>query len=235
MTAQDPLQVNCVYDKGEWSQECDNPEAAYDDRKEHLFLPYQWGVWTTAWTRYRLKIAQWAAGKNCVYCDTDSVKYVGAIDLSAYNAAVQKRAQDGGASAVDPKGVAHYMGVYEQERDYAEFMTWGAKKYVVTHRKGGPLTTTIAGVSKKRGGLELALWGGFDAFRPGFTFCAAAGNLVVYNDFPTLHEIEVDGHTIQITRNLCICENTYTVGITGEYARLLGLRAYEPIEEGDVL
>lgn len=234
MSAQDPLQVDTVYDKGEWSQECDNPEAVYDDQKKHLFLPYQWGVWTTAWTRCRLKIAQWAAGKNCVYCDTDSVKYVGDIDLTAYNAAVKKRAKEHGASAVDPKGVTHYMGVYEQERDYAEFMTWGAKKYVVTYRKGGPLTTTIAGVSKKRGGMELALWGGFDAFRPGFTFCAAAGNLVVYNDFPTLHEIEVDGHKIPITRNLCICENTYTVGITGEYARLLGLRAYEPIEEGDI-
>ena len=114
-------------------------------------------------------------------------------------------------------------------------MTWGAKKYVTTYRKGGPLTTTIAGVSKRRGGIELALWGGFDAFRPGFTFCAAAGNLVVYNDFPTMSEIEVEGRKIPITRNLCICENTYTVGITDEYARLLGLRAYEPIEESDLL
>lgn len=73
------------------------------------------------------KIAQWAAGKNGVYCDTDSVKYMGNIDLSGFNKAVKQLAKDNGACATDPKGNTHYMGVYEQERSYAEFMTWGAK------------------------------------------------------------------------------------------------------------
>ena len=235
MTAQDPLQLDTIFFAGEWTNSTDDPESVYNTSREHAFLPYQWAVWTTAHTRARLKVAQWAAGERCVYCDTDSVKYIGSIDLDKYNTAIRKRAEEMGAFADDPKGKRHYMGVYEQERDYAEFMTWGAKKYATTYKTGGPITTTIAGVRKSRGGLELALWGGFDAFRPGFTFCAASGNLVLYNDHPSIKEITVDGRTLPITRNLAICDNTYTLGITSEYAGLLGLRPYEPVYDGQVI
>lgn len=236
MTAQDPLQMDTIYSgSGDWLESPENPKEVYQQNMDHAFLPYQWAVWTTAHTRRRLKIAQYAAGENCVYCDTDSVKYIGDIDLASYNDAVVKQAIEASAFATDPQGVTHYMGVYEQEQTYAEFMTWGAKKYATSYKEGGPITTTIAGVSKKRGGLELALWGGFDAFKPGFTFYAAAGNLVVYNDHPTVGEIQVDGHIIEITRNLCICDNSYTVGITREYARILGLKPFEPVYDGQVI
>lgn len=52
---------------------------------------------------------------------------MGNIDLTEFNKAVKQLAKDNGACATDPKGNTHYMGVYEQERSYAEFMTWGAK------------------------------------------------------------------------------------------------------------
>ena len=48
------------------------------------FLSYQHGVYVTAWARYRLYEGQKLAGENCVYCDTDSVKYIDAIDWSDY-------------------------------------------------------------------------------------------------------------------------------------------------------
>ena len=233
MTAQDPLQLDTLFDEDDpnnlWSECTDDPEGSYNEHCPHLFLPYQWGVWTTAHTRKRLKIAQWAAGKNGVYCDTDSVKYMGNIDLAEFNKSVKQLAKDNGACATDPKGNIHYMGVYEQERSYAEFMTWGAKKYATTYKKGGPITTTIAGVSKRKGGLELALWGGFEVFKPGFTFCLAAGNQVIYNDRPNVPDFVVDGHTVHITRNLCICDNTYTLGITDEYAKILGYKIMEVV------
>ena len=233
MTAQDPLQLDTLFDEDDpdnlWSECTDDPEGSYNEHRPHLFLPYQWGVWTTAHTRKRLKIAQWAAGKNGVYCDTDSVKYMGNIDLAEFNKSVKQLAKDNGACATDPKGNIHYMGVYEQERSYAEFMTWGAKKYATTYKKGGPITTTIAGVSKRKGGLELALWGGFEVFKPGFTFCLAAGNQVIYNDRPNVPDFVVDGHTVHITRNLCICDNTYTLGITDEYAKILGYKIMEVV------
>ena len=49
------------------------------------FLCYQWGVWVTAWARYRLEEGLKIAGEKAVYCDTDSVKYVGNVDWKDYN------------------------------------------------------------------------------------------------------------------------------------------------------
>ena len=165
-----------------------------------------------------------------MFCTTDSGKYVGAGDLSRHNATVKEDAEYRGACAKDRTGTVHYMGVYEQEKTYARFKTWGAKKYVTAYDPEGPLTTTIAGVSKKTGGAELERKGGLDAFTIGFTFEESAGKRIVYNDFPVLPPITgPNGERVEITRNLCICDNTYKVGITLEYARLLGLKM-----EGDI-
>ena len=52
----------------------------------------------------------------------------------------------------------------------------------------------------------------------------ASGKLIVYNDAPDVPPIiGPDGQIVEVTRNLCICDNTYTVGITAEYAKLLGI------------
>ena len=47
----------------------------YDSKNS--FLPYQWGVWCTAWSRLRLRAAIQILGPDIRYCDTDSVFYVG--------------------------------------------------------------------------------------------------------------------------------------------------------------
>lgn len=227
MTAQDPVKLDTVFTGSEWVEGVGNPEEVYAESCKHAFLPYQWGVWTTALTRLRLKVAQHAAGRNGVYCDTDSVKYVGDIDMEEYNRNVQRIAKDRGACAKDPKGKTHYMGVFEVENSYAEFKTWGAKKYACTYERGGKITTTIAGVNKKLGGQELAANGGLDAFRPGFVFRDAASKRSVYNDSPEISKIYVDGKELAITRNVSIVENTYELGITQEYAAVLGLKLEE--------
>ena len=142
--------------------------------------------------------------------------------MGRLNGDLMPLAKAAGAYATDPKGRVHYMGVFEQEKDYAEFETWGAKKYATTYKKGGKIATTIAGVSKQKGGLELMLWGGFKAFRPGFRFCLAGGSDLVYNDNPDCPPLEIDGHMLEITKNVAILDGDYTLGLTAEYARLLG-------------
>ena len=226
MTAQKPVRDDVAYtETGEWQTTPVSDERlqqALAENRKSLFLPYQWAVWTTAHTRKRLRYALHAAGEHAVYCDTDSVKYVGDIDPDTLNGKVMQLAKAASAYATDPKGRVHYMGVFEQEREYAEFETWGAKKYATTYSKGGKITTTIAGVSKQKGGLELMLWGGFKAFRPGFRFCLAGGSDLVYNDHPDCQPLEIDGHILEITKNVAILDGDYTLGLTAEYARLLG-------------
>ena len=227
MTAQKPVHAKVGYDGVSWS-ETSLGESELDGELERAYkwgvLPYQWAVWTTAHVRRSLKAMQWACGRQGVYCDTDCVKYVGDVNFRSINKELKQKARAAKAWATDPKGETHYMGVFEQEEAYAEFMTWGAKKYAYTYKPGGKITTTIAGVNKRIGGLELQLWGGFDAFKPGFVFHLAGGTDLVYNDAPDVEPLEIDGHRLDITKNVAIMDGDYTLGITAEYAKLLGYR-----------
>lgn len=180
-----------------------------------VWLPYTWGVWTTAWARLRLEEGLWLAGDNFVYCDTDSVKYVGDIDWAAFNAARIDDSTKTGSTAVDPTGVRHYMGVFEAEKDYDRFITYGAKKYA--YEQGGKLGVTVSGVSKKTGAEELAC---LENFEYGFRFTAAGGLESVYND-EDYGPYQVDGHTINITRNVCLRPSSYTLSLADDYSMLL--------------
>ena len=221
MMAQNPVKQDIVYNNCVWST-ANEPEAeilAESNRK--AFLCYQWGVWCTAWARYRLQEGIKLAGENFVYCDTDSVKYIGNIDWTAYNKQREKDSKASGAFATDPKGITHYMGVYEADGEYSEFKTLGAKKYAYNYEPGGKTYVTIAGVTKKSGGAELDENGGLKAFSPGFTFVKAGGTEAIYNDDPEIKTVVRDGKQINITPNIVIKDSTYTLGITAEYASLL--------------
>ena len=196
---------------------------------KRAFLLYQWGCWVTAWARYRLEEAielAHGAGADFLYGDTDSVYYIGYIDWDAYNAARIADSKHSGAYATDPKGITHYMGVYEMEHDIFEFRTLGAKKYVKREAPDAPLIATISGVVKTDengnpvGGAELEEAGGIEAFQDGFTFVKAGGLEAVYNDRP-YGDYEIDGHRLYIGPNVVLRESTYTLGRTADYIRLL--------------
>lgn len=219
MTAQDPGKQNILFIDGAF-QEMDDPlEEVLERYNKRAFLTYAWGVWVTAWARYRLYEGIKLAGDGFVYCDTDSVKYIGAVDWTTYN---ERRISDSlasGAYATDPHGAVHYMGVFEEEGMSEEFKTLGAKKYV--YRKGGKLTITVAGVGKIAGAKELEKAGGIEAFTPGFVFRDAGGLDAVYNDEPPMEYIEADGKRARLGPNVYLRPSEYTVGITNEYEKIL--------------
>lgn len=189
------------------------------------FLPYQWGVWVTAWARLRLKEGINIVGDRYVYSDTDSVKYIKVrgdnIDelFNRYNSERKKQSISNSAYATDRHSIKHYMGVFEYEDTYTEFSTIGAKKYVY-RTKDGKLHATIAGVNKKLAPDELEEHGGIEAFKTGFTFLRSGGTESVYNDVP-YGDFTVENHVLKITQNVVIRPSTYTIGITDEYRRIL--------------
>lgn len=227
-------------------------EAILETHNRHAFLCYQWGLWVTAHVRYRLEYAIKKAhdteGCFWVYADTDSCKYIGEIDFSEFNADRIAESKASGAFATDPKGNVHYMGVLEDEGEYLQFKTLGAKKYVYSKRRKNcncvKFCTTIAGVNKKKApgelhleamrrtarnilqGAENPIVTAFDVFRvyewnePAFTFRAAGGTESVYNDCQPF-VVQVDGRPLRITSNILIKESTYTLGVTDEYKRIL--------------
>lgn len=225
MTAQDPCKDDIQYlDDG--VQISDNivdyyktagttTEELLQKYNRHVWLPYCWGVWTTAWARLRLEEGLRLAGENFVYCDTDSVKYIGDLDWTAFNDARIADSTRSGSYAVDKNGKTHYMGVFEQEKGYERFITYGAKKYA--YEQAGKLGVTVSGVSKKTGSEEL---GQLENFKYGFKFTAAGGLEAVYNDV-NYGLYQIDGHTINITRNVCLRPSSYTLSLADDYSALL--------------
>lgn len=219
LMAQDPVKISEVYEDGEWTFSDDDPEELLLKTSRKAFLPYQWGVWCTAWARLALEDAIELAGDDFVYADTDSIKYTGEVDFSEMNKKILERATECGAFATDAKGRRHYMGVFEHDSDYKEFATLGAKKYVYTDEED-KLHITIAGVNKERGAKELEAAGGIHEFKIGFVFRDGGGNEVVYNDvFP--ESATVGSETIPLTKNVFIGPSEYTLGVTNEYQKLI--------------
>lgn len=229
MMVQSPVKQSLIFTESEEDvfkvDESISRKELLNEYNRTAFLPFQWGVWVTAWARYRLKEGINIVCDRYIYGDTDSVKYVivnGDDIESKFEEYNKKRIENSirnNAYATDQKEHVHYMGVYEYEKTYTEFSTLGAKKYVY-REEDGTLHTTIAGVNKKYAPEELEEHGGISAFKVGFTFSQAGGTESVYNDTP-YGDYEIDGHNIFIGQNIVIKPSTYTIGITEEYRRVL--------------
>lgn len=240
LSAQNPCKISAKFDGSVWYLDrTQTIEEILAKNNKRAFFPYQWGVWTSAWARYRLEqgIRLAAAGahypmddprfSDFVYCDTDSVKYIGFVDWSQYNADRMADSLATGAWADDAKGKRHYMGVYEPDDGYpATFASRGAKKYVVMH-PDGTLEATIAGVTKRgkggqiSGGQELLKHGGIKAFlQDQFVFREAGGTLLLYNDKERFYTY-VDGHRLKVRECVAIRPDIYTLSDTEDYAAML--------------
>jgi hypothetical protein len=228
MCAQDPVKQSILFINNDFQEQNEEEAKLLLEHNKKAFLAYQWGVWVTAWARYRLEEGIILAhgdienpnSPQFVYCDTDSVKYLGDIDMTVFNRQRITDSKRSGAYATDPAGITHYMGVYEKEHDMCEFRTMGAKKYVYRETPKDKLICTIAGVSKSLGGKELESHGGITAFHEGFTFEEAGGLEAVYND-DIDKVIDIDGHSLKITSNVVLKPSTYTLGLSADYKRLL--------------
>ena len=242
MMAQDPLREslawlegkwqNAYFDKkkGKWMLGDRDPEIRLTEAQRNVYLLYQWGCWVTSLARLRLMEGVAECTKrdkrgnvisDCVYVDTDSCKYLGAVDWTDYNRRRIKHSAQAGAWAKDAQGGKHFMGVYEQEKGYKEFKTLGAKKYAFIHEGSDQVETTIAGVSKRLGGKELQANGGLKAFTEGFVFSLAGGTESVYNDRTPIEVKMIHGHRVEMGPNICIAPSTYRVGLSDDYRRIL--------------
>ena len=215
-----------------WSQ------FIFDTKMQNAWLPYQFGVWTTAWARWELHQGLWNVynqGGTPLYCDTDSVKYLGEkVKWDDLNNRLRAESAKHEAYADDIHGERHYMGVWEFEghasHSFERFATLGAKKYAYEELnvKEGSLTlkTTIAAVDKKKGAAELVKYFGwkaldrFAACRHGsneFTFREAGGTALIYNDSDDIF-LKIDGHELHIGRNVVITDDTYRLSLQDDYS-----------------
>lgn len=207
-------------------------EKFYKSRNN--FLSYQVGVWITAGSRRRLRRMLRVVGRDVIYCDTDSIKYVGdhEADFEKENTIIRKKAEECGAFAYDRKGDKKYMGVWDKDGtgEFLEFKTLGSKKYVYKDIEG--IHSTIAGVSKKAGEEYFTKYG-VDGLKIGKTI-KNSGHLTAFYNPDGIHEITINEDTFTTASNLAIIDNTYTIGVTNEYLDLLE-KALAKIEDMDYI
>ena len=154
------------------------------------------------------------------------MKTDGDIAIDKLNDALRQRAEAVGAYADDKNGKRHYIGVFEADGHYKQFITQGAKRYayIDDHDKMG---VTVAGVSKainEETGLTFAVeeLKTLKRFKPGMKWKKAGGTQAVYNDADDFdYTVPESGKTVHISKNVSIIPSTYVMTHSRDYAQLL--------------
>lgn len=203
-------------------------EKALDDYNNSFnsFLVYAHGVFCTAWSRLSFEELTEACnnkkyGNTTIYGDTDSNKAIirDETPILEFNERQKKLCEKTDAYSV-VNGNKYYLGIAEKEtakEPYKKFKTLGSKKYCYFDSAG--LHVTVSGVIKDLAPKELKC---VENFVKGFTFHAAGGKTLYYNDEP-IHTINIEGCEIETASNVGLIESTYTLGLTTDYERILAL------------
>lgn len=183
----------------------------YKRTDKHLNRNFLYGIYITAYSRLDLvnNIIE-----NCpdtfVYCDTDSIKFIDTgrefKDLNPY---IPKELND----------LPHLKNFnrFEEEPDYEQFLTYGAKKYAFI--RNGVFGYTVAGLPKHNSEIDS-----FDKFKLNTTFknCKHAKRYIYENsyiDIDTYGEIIDEGqiNSSNITKGgIAIFETDYNLSMTKE-------------------
>lgn len=194
------------------------------------FLSPYYGVWVTAYARKNLWCgAIFPIDEDVVYCDTDSVKFIGDHTdvIERYNKQIIKKLRDSMKindidvallEPEDPSGEKHMIGVFENDGNYKQFKTLGAKKYCYVDQKNN-LHLTLSGVNSKAGVKAL---GSIENFENGFLFDykGSGKQLISYNDVqpPTIIKDYLGNVEERSERfGVCLRPNVYRLGVDAEY------------------
>lgn len=183
-------------------------------KKRNNFLTYQWGLFVTAICRTNLQKAIDKIGLDCVYIDTDSVKFVGHHDdvfEQINQEMIEWCTQNDIINYVKVGNHKYFLGLYDKEKGYDAFVTLGAKKYAF--KQNNKIGITVAGLNKKSGAQELERKGGLSNFKIGTEFLDSGRKTVYYND-DKKHFLSVQGCEIENASNIALVDTTYTLGMT---------------------
>ena len=193
------------------------------------FLMYQIGVFVTAYARKRLQEAIDIVSLDVVYCDTDSVKYLGDHDQDFKNIndkMIKYNKEHNIKHSIMVNDKLFMLGQFDSENQkgktyaYDKFITLGAKKYA--YEINGKIGVTVSGLDKKKGAAELSAGNGLLDFTNGKVFNDSGRTVAYFNTMP-LHEININGCSIITGSNIAIVDTTYTLGITDTMLNIIDL------------
>lgn len=196
-------------------------------KSRNNFLSYQWGVFVTSFCRKNLQTAidrfnKYGTSLDVVYCDTDSIKYLGNYDkvFKEINDEWLKKCKDSGIiNYAQRDNKKYYLGVYDFEGTYQKFKTLGAKKYAFL--KNDKYGITVSGLSKIKGAKELEK-NGLEFFKNGSVFYDSGRTTVKFNN-DKFHYLQIENDKIINGSNVVILDTTYTLGISNTMLDIIDL------------
>ena len=259
MSVTNLIRDEVIYDNDkDWlpDKELTNAEiiAKLNDEKKKSFLSFAYGVWVTAYARYNLLANVIQLDEFSVYMDTDSIKLKQGYNkkvIENYNKNVIDKIKNVSKildipfekfAPEDIYGERHILGVFENDENYEQFITQGAKKYAYTKwiknekikdkkdyniqkeekDKSLILEITVAGVPKT-GALGMK---DLSEFKDNYVFDYkyTHKNLLMYCDNQEKCDIiDYKGnlYTVSDKSGCCIVPTTYILGKALEYADLI--------------
>ena len=232
-------------DETGWTEEAQDLKEQIDkyNKSKDRFLFYPWGVFITAYCRRDIwEYGIMKAGKDYIYCDTDSVKFIGDYPgfEKEYNKMILQKITRAckyhciDISRVAPKtkeGVIKPLGVFEFDGHYSTFSTLGSKRYMMRYSRDprnkkkdrGKLKITVAGLNKEKGARYLRKFKHpFDIFKDDMTIPKeySGRQTATYIDEPISGVIsDYKGNLSSYNELTCLHleESDYTMSMSDEY------------------
>lgn len=226
------------FEEDRWKKELLNKNSFYTkiaSEKKKLsktFGAFQFGVWVTAYARRNLWQGILALDYNVVYCDTDSIKYIDCDSnfFNEYNEKIAERENERADMLGMPRekfcpkdrnGVAHRLGIFDDDGQYQKFKTLGAKKYCYVDNDN-KLHMTVSGVRKS----AVSQLHNIEEFKDGTVFDVehAQKLLMTYIDDMTpivWNKGQCDEFYSKYQYGICAQPTTYSLGITDDYESIL--------------
>ena len=246
MAVSSVLNQSSSFDNGLWTRSELTKEFIEEKLTESqsswsTLVDYMAGIYVTAYARQRLFMTLIKLDSDVIYCDTDSIKYVGDHQdifdefnknlIKKYEAVIKRYPSltMDDFMPEDENGVKRPIGAFEYEGRYQEFVTCGSKKYAF--RQNGELHITVSGVNKVTGVERLH--DNIETFlEDGLTFdYHQSGRLIHYymDSQPHFKFTDIDGNIYESTYNygIVLQPTTYTMGVTDNYIELMKLYEQE--------
>jgi hypothetical protein len=203
---------DCIIDDDPDQNDFEQIENFYKSRNS--FMPFQFGVYTTAWARDALmEMIETVGYDDFLYCDTDSVFYIQTEEnerrLTEMNERIRKRAEAAGAVYDE-----NILGLATDEPKLKAFRALHAKCYACEEWNGETyvLSVTIAGIPKASikwiDGAPVRMTnaeelGSIDNLKSGFIFRHNGGVRILYIEQEERTE-NINGHETELSSSAVI-------------------------------